>query len=384
MKVKQGFLPILTIFISICLCLVILEIGIRVFAPALYWPNRDPMDDWQLDKLLGWVQKPNIDSTERMEFGWTLRFRTNEDGLTPGSAHPLKEPGKIRVMFFGDSVVVGRAVPQDQTVSAQLEKLLTKNGLNVEVLNAGVQAYGTDQSLLRMEQLLPIYHPDIVIYGLCQNDFFDNQSSEIANKAKPMFKMMENGDVEFIYPVLKDKIYPGGYGLSQLIRYSAVYRFLRPALYNLRRTLGITDNKSNIISIDAFYYKPELLNKLNWKLFAYLLRRMKQTSMANEAQFFFYAHPALQEVWNPVINDLRKSLGLKPEQYDRFAIENRLMKLSAEENIIFMPLISYFLQHESEGPFHLLPSDPHCNQTGYRLIATKLYSYLTQTLIDKK
>ena len=273
--------------------------------------------------------------------------------------------------MIGDSIVVGRAVPQDQTVSAQLEQLLRKIGINADVLNAGVQAYGTDQSLLRLEQLLPLYKPDVVIYGFCQNDFFDNQNSEIAHKAKPIFKIMEDGQVKLIPPKLKDRLYPGGYGIIQVIRYSAIYRFFRPALYNLRKKLGKMDNKSNIIAIDELYYKPEILQKANWQLFGYLLQRMKDDSLKNGAQFFFYAHPALQEVWHPVIKDLRKSLGLKPEQYDRFAIENRLIKLSAEENLVFLPLINYFLQHESEGPFHLLPSDPHCNQTGYRLIAER-------------
>jgi hypothetical protein len=360
-----------------------MEIGIRLFVPLVYWPSRDPMEDWQLDRVLGWVQKPNMDVTERTEYGWVVRFRTNRDGCTPGDATRQRTPGKMRIMIFGDSTVVGRSVPQDQTVSAQLTAMLRKKGLNVEVINAGVQGYGTDQSLLRMEQLLPLYHPDMVIYGLCQNNFGHNQLSENHYQAKPIFKMTPEGEFKMIPPALKDKIYLADYGPRQFIREMALYRLLRPAIFQLRQTIGKLDDKRTIISLDEFYYDPQALDKkVDWKLFRYLVSRMNKVSKANGACFWFYAHPALQEVWGPSIKKLQQSLGLNPGQYDRYAVENRLKKIAGEDGLVFVPIIDYFRQHESEGPFHLLPLDPHCNQTGYKLIAQVLCNCCAKLLTE--
>ena len=379
MKVRNIVIAVSTIIVSVFLCLLIMELGIRLFVPQVYWPSRDPMENWQLDRVLGWVQKPNMDVSERTEYGWVVRFRTNQDGCTPGDATRQRTPGKRRIMIFGDSVVVGRGVPQDQTVSAQLTELLRKKGINAEVINAGVQGYGTDQSLLRLEQLVPLYHPDMVIYGLCQNNFGHNQLSENHFQAKPIFKMTPEGEFKMIPPALKDEICLPDYGPRQFIRQMALYRLLRPAIFKLRQTIGKLDNKTNSLLLDEFYYNPQVLNKkIDWKLFRYLVSRMNKVSEANGARFWFYAHPALQEVWDPAIKKLQQSLGLKPEQYDRYAIENRLKKIAGEDGLVFVPLVDYFLQHESEGPFHLLPLDPHCNPTGYKLTAQVLCDYCSK------
>ena len=119
--IKKGFLlNLLTIIFFVCLSLLVLEIGVRFIVPKISWQFRDFTNDWQLDKVLGWVQKPNLDVSERTDFGWIVRFQTNADGLTPATAQRTKSNNRMRIMIFGDSIVVGRSVPQDKTVSAQL------------------------------------------------------------------------------------------------------------------------------------------------------------------------------------------------------------------------------------------------------------------------
>jgi lysophospholipase L1-like esterase len=286
-------------------------------------------------------------------------------------------------MFIGDSTVLGYSVPQDKTVSAQHQQLFQRKGLNVEIINAGVEGYGTDQSLLLMERLIPLYHPDIVIYGLCQNDFGENQTREVHGQAKPIFKITHNGNAEMTPPVLKDKIYSGGSGIRKWIQYIALYRLLQPSMFKLRVKLFGWHNSKNGVTddLDKLYVSPETLEAIDWNLFRYLLNRMKVISNTNGAQFLFYSHPALQEVWDPYIKNIEQNLGLTPGQYDRYVIENKLIKISNEENIVFIPMIDWFLKHSSEGPFHLLPRDPHCNSNGYRLIAERLSPYLSQLII---
>ena len=377
MNKKGRLLNLLTIICFVCLSLLVLEVGVRLIVPKSSWQFRDFTSDWQLDKVIGWVQKPNLDVSERTDFGWIVRFQTNADGLTPATAQRIKANNRIRIMIFGDSIVVGRAVPQDKTISAQLEQLLQSRNINAEVINAGVQGYATDQSLLRMIQLLPLYKPDLVIYGLCQNDFWGNQASQANGQAKPVYKIRAHGEIEMVPPVLKDKIYSGGSGLQKWVQYSALYRYLQPGILQLRMMLARWNGKNTVVpdELDEFYYNKQSLNKINWNLFRYLLKQMEMVSKANGAQFLFYAHPALHEVWGPYIKNIEEILKLKPGQYDKYAIELELTRIANEENIVFIPMINWFWKHESEGPFHLLPRDPHCNQTGYRLIAENLYGY---------
>jgi hypothetical protein len=374
---KSVLLNLLTIICFVCLSFLVLEIGVRLIVPKTSWQFRDFTSDWQLDKVLGWVQKPNLDVSDRTDFGWVVRFQTNKDGLTPATAQRIKTNNRLRIMIFGDSTVVGRTIPQDKTISAQLEQLLYSKNINAEVINAGVQGYATDQILLRMIQLVPLYKPDIVIYGLCQNDFLGNQDSQANGQAKPVYKIREHGEIELIPPVLKDKIYSGGSGLRKWIQYSALYRYLQPGFLKLRMMLGRLNGQNTVVpdELDEFYYNKQSLNKINWDLFKYLIKEMAMVSKVNGAQFLFYAHPSLHEVWEPYIKNIEQILKLKPGQYDKYAIELQLTRIANEEHIVFIPMINWFWKHESEGPFHLLPRDPHCNPNGYRLIAENLSGY---------
>lgn len=384
---KKGFLlNLLTIIFFVCLSLLVLEIGVRLIVPKISWQFRDFTSDWQLDKVLGWVQKPNLDVSERTDYGWIVRFQTNEDGLTPATAQRTKINNRMRIMIFGDSIVVGRPVPQDKTVSAQLEQLLQSMNINVEVINAGVEGYATDQTLLRMIQILPLYKPDMVIYGLCQNDFLGNKDSESNGQAKPVYKIMEHGEIEMVPPVLKDKIYSGGSGLRKWIQYSALYRYLQPGILKLRMMLGRWNSQNTFVpdELDEFYYNKQSLKKINWNLFKYLLNQMKVVSNANGAQLNFYAHPSLQEVWELYIKNIEETLKIEPGKYDKYAIELQLIRIANQENIVFIPMIDWFWKHQSEGPFHLLPRDPHCNQIGYRLIAENLCRYCSEFFTNKR
>ena len=365
---------------SLTLILLTAEIAIRLFVPADRWKFRDATQDWMLDKRLGWIQKPGLDVTSTTEFGWTVRFQTNEDGLTPPTARREKKAGILRIMFFGDSTVVGRSVPQDQTVNAQLESLLREKGIPAEVFNAGVQGYSTDQVLLRMEELPPLYKPDVVIYGACDNDFGGNVSRVAYGQAKPVFRLKANGDLEEIPPTLNPRVNSFGSGLGKWLQHSALYRFFQPQLIILRARMGRWEERNLLGIAPEIYYKPESLDQIDWHIFSALVRKMKEVAEENHARFLFYSHPAIAEVWDPYIRDTERRLRLKPGEYDRHALERRLEEVAKQTETKFIPLIDGFVARQSEGPFHLLPRDPHANPRGNKLTAQALGKSILQKL----
>ena len=363
--------------LSLAASLLIGEIAARLFVPHSQWKFRDATSDWVLDKRLGWTQKPNLDVVTSTDFDWVVRFQTNEDGLTPPASRRIKKKDLLRVMMFGDSTIVGRSLPQDKTVSALLENYLRGKGVKVEVINAGVQGYSTDQVFLRMQELLPLYRPDIVIYGACDNDLGGNVLRMAYGQVKPMFRIKSNGDLEEIPPELTDKIISFGGGPRKWLQYSALYRLIQPALLFLRARLGGWEERNLFGIAPEIYYDSQALEKMDWRIFSSLVKRMKQTADENNAQFFFYTHPAIAEVWDPYIRQTEKKLGLKPRQYDRHALERRFQAVARETGTRFIPAIDYFISRQSEGPFHLLPRDPHSNPAGTRLTAEVLGRALT-------
>lgn len=83
-------------------------------------------------------------------------------------------PGTLRIVCLGDSSTFGLTVAEDETWPAQLQRILAGlfEGLGqVEVFNAGVIGYSTEQNRRQLErELLPLRPDAVVICPTAQND----------------------------------------------------------------------------------------------------------------------------------------------------------------------------------------------------------------------
>ena len=104
---------------------------------------------------------------------WT--FVTNAQGFRNDRDFSYEKPaGTIRVMSLGDSHTQGYEVRQDRTFSAVIERYLTEQGVDAEVLNTGVSGFSTAEEVAFFENEGVRYHPDFVVVGFYANDFEDN------------------------------------------------------------------------------------------------------------------------------------------------------------------------------------------------------------------
>jgi hypothetical protein len=76
-------------------------------------------------------------------------------------------PAKRRVAIVGDSFTFGLEVRYDETWGHHLELAA---GSEFQVLNFGVDGYGVDQAYLRYTRDVRSWHPDIVIFGVINDD----------------------------------------------------------------------------------------------------------------------------------------------------------------------------------------------------------------------
>ena len=330
---------------------------------------------------LGWTQKPNLDVKSRIPGrDWVVRFRTNPDGITPAEARHRRQPRTRRVMIFGDSTVLGRSVPRDRTVTQQLERLLSRGGVKTEVINAGVQGYSTDQVLLHIRRLAPLYRPDVVIYGFCLNDLGGIGLRRAYGLPKPMFVPNARDQLELLPPELDRSAIPSfGQGPRKWLQDSALYRLLQPQILLLRSHLMSWEERNLLGLPDEIYYRGLVRRHVNGELLAVLLSEMNKVCLENGVRFLFYSHPSIQEVWDAYIRRVQTKLRLAPGQYDRYALEEFLAGTAKEVSVAFCPLVDYFVSQQNRGPFHLLPRDPHCNPVGYRLQAEALARFLSQS-----
>jgi lysophospholipase L1-like esterase len=355
---------------SLWVLLLCLELLTRLFLPAGYWRHRDAAADWQLDSELGWVNRPNLD-TESRDLDWVMRYRTNPDGLVPAESRRERKAGVLRIMVFGDSMVVGRSVPQDEIYTARLEERLRERGIAAEVINAGVQGYSTDQALLLMERLLPLYRPNVVLFGSTLNDFGGNELSHANGQAKARFLLI--GDtLEFIPPQVADEIRPIGGGPRVWIQRSAFYRAIQPRLFTLRARYAGWRERNLMGLMLEIYVNRAALEKFDWRLFEALVERMQRSAKAAGARFFLFSHPEIAEVWPPYIEMARRELGPQYLRYEPLAAQRRVEAAAKEAGVEYIGAAPYFRDRTARGPFHLVPFDGHLNSEGHAMLAEVL------------
>lgn len=112
--------------------------------------------------------RPNVSAWHVGYDDRPVKVDINSSGFRGPELKP--SPGH-RLIFLGDSVVFNGGVPWENTFVALLERSLRDQGLDVEVVNAGLADVGIDQYLRQVQgKRFAALAPDLVVVGLYLND----------------------------------------------------------------------------------------------------------------------------------------------------------------------------------------------------------------------
>lgn len=147
-------------FCGLC-CLIALEILLRLLlssaAPA--------QDDFLVPSdALGvhYTLRPNYDREGHVRTD--ARSLRRRDGSSEGA--------DWTILFVGDSVLFGGAVPYEENVSYRLEEALARKlDASVAVWNAGVPGFNSEQEAAWMRVKAPEVRPDLILVQFCMNDY---------------------------------------------------------------------------------------------------------------------------------------------------------------------------------------------------------------------
>lgn len=195
--------------LSVVLTLGVVEVVFRLLGyRPVYSVYSKPDEFFRADPELGWSFAPDTQGTYVGPRPFPVEFRTdvriNSLGLRGPEIEPVPDGG-LRVLVLGDSWVAGLEVPEDRTYSALLQDELTDRlGVPVQVINAGVRGYGTDQSWLLYRERLRDLEPDLVVHHTTGNDPEDNTVVHRMHRAfsKPAFVLEGDGGLRRVgHPV---------------------------------------------------------------------------------------------------------------------------------------------------------------------------------------
>lgn len=135
-----------------------------------------------------------------------LIFTINDD---KNYRNPLKvkDSTKTNIAFVGDSVTWGVGVAPNYTYPISFEKIFNQNtsGKKVLVNNFAIPAYNLDQEyLLIKEKILPYYQPDIIVWNLNINDFWEsNYSCLFAPQGHQWIRISARKNIYYWYGAIK-------------------------------------------------------------------------------------------------------------------------------------------------------------------------------------
>ena len=164
---------ILIIF-SLAISIIAFEVVLRVFFPKYEYAAESKYD---LDDLRIWSRRPDVHYTRQRPgtSAYHSVFYNNLALRQHRNIFPVDLLGRQTVVVFGDSMTENIRIPVQYGFVDVLDYLLNRSSGDYDVLNFGVDGYGTDQSYL--------YY----------------KSSNVAKSAKHVFYLFYSNDLRNIY-----------------------------------------------------------------------------------------------------------------------------------------------------------------------------------------
>lgn len=212
-RVRQR---LLALAISGVLSFVACEIAVRILIGAPLAEHL-PILTIQANEFRGWEMVPGEEHKTYHHL-----VHVNALGLRGPELGP-KEPGEIRVLTLGDSLIYGQGAGDDETVPHVMEELLNEDapeGHTYRVVNGGLRAYATNQELGLLRELGPTIRPDVVVLFWYWNDIVE------PNIQSNYERFRRTGPVAFDIKRRMEGWPAFKWHLVQLVRHSALFMYL--------------------------------------------------------------------------------------------------------------------------------------------------------------
>jgi hypothetical protein len=408
---------ILLVVLGLLLPLFILEIGVRVINLA---PPADPNPAiWTPHPLMGWWHIPHSGGTFHSDYNeFETDVRINARGLRDREIGYDNPDQAFRVLSLADSFGEALQVELDDTYHKQLEMLLADSlDQPVEVLNAGVGGWGTDQEAIFYVAEGFRYNPDVVLLAFfVRNDAVNNYGPlEIerngGSQQKEFFTLAddgtlvpppvqeETGDTVTANPdkVGHDEVRenpPPLLGVSDTLwRWSALYRLLVPYLRDIPAVVqnlgpsgilggeGVVRAGHPATPIPFFVYQnpPNEDFAAAWNLTEAIIARLNDEVARRRSQLVVVLVAAPEQVYPQAWEaTLAANPAMQNINWDLDAPNRRLAEFLEKQNIPYLDLLPVFraAAAQPDSPHLHFRHDQHWTEAGHQLAAETIHDFL--------
>lgn len=346
---SRFIFPVISIFISVMIALLIGEFAVRQLQLSKTWASyidRDQvLQKITTEKKIGFTRIPNCE----FEAPRHIIFKINSRGFRDVNHTEKNDSTKTRIAFIGDSVTEGFGVETETRFSNVFENKVNEvyHGM-LETFNFGIAGYSTMDELEILKSEVLACDPHYVFLQMNLNDFSRNEDQE---------KYLQSGKSKsFHFENSKDFGEKSTGIIGWLQEHSALYLYIAET-YNYNK---LRNNISNGMTPSGASIK---INQ--WNLTCRLLSEMDSVCRINNSTLIVSYIPLETEVL--IGSD---SIG----NY----INNKIHEFCSSKKILSLPVISELRKAENKNSLFL--DNCHLSVEGNRIVAEKLSSVLLSTI----
>lgn len=248
----------------------------------------------------------------------------------------------FRVLFLGDSMIMGVGVQDNETLPKQLENILRhKAGSKdrfIEVFNLGIASYSTEQYEATLKEVGLIFKPDLIIVSIYAND----PGEDIMNKQNSKYIWLR---------AIPDSIFP--YPVNVYLE------------TNFKLFLFLATKYYGFVNHYAQYSNPltnNILYNQGWQLTEDAMVNMQSLAKSVSSNIAFIGIPSIDEVLGT---------GKMPE--DRGA---RFIEIGKRHNLFYFDLETDLKKQSAPKDLFLGGVDIHFTLHGNQIAAELIADYL--------
>ncbi len=333
--------------------LAVAEVGVRLVAPQ-------PTGLSHQDRYGLALHYPGI-TRYLPQYGHSVSF--NSAGMRDRDHRIEKPPGVFRILLLGDSFMEALQVPLEAALPSLLEVELTdRTGRSVEVVNAGVSGWGTDDELRYLTEYGLQYQPDLVVVAMTlHNDISDNLREDWNTIRQGRLAEQPRAPMPYMtYKIVELKAFLATrFQLYQLWRRARH----RGEIVQTRRQLD-----SHIVQLFR-EPTPERIAR-GYELTELLLERMKEVTAAAGGQVAVVLLPLRVQLTDSSFADFVRAAGSTEDGMPPGKPQRIVTSIADSLGIPVIDLLPAFRQWSADSAAPLyLEWDGHWNEAGHRLAA---------------
>ena len=353
MRQTKGWLSCGLVIGAIAVGILLGEMGLRLFYPQ-------QLGVWRQDRDGLGLHWPGL-VTYFPQSGFPVAF--NSAGMRDREHAMTKPEGVFRVLVLGDSFMEALQVPFEESFPSLVEHELSQGtGRRVEVVNASVSGWGTDDELTYLTRYGMQWKPDLILVVMTlHNDISDN--------LREQFHTIRNGqlveqpppkDSLLRYELLRAKAY--------LSAKSHAYRLLMRA----RRAREVREEARQLDShvVALFRSTADAQISRGLELTGLLLERMQSLAASERSRLVLVMLPVALQLSDQEFAEFARSVPRSSGKLENDRPQRLMTRVGDRLGVAVIDLLPGFRDWTMRGARSLyLERDGHWNERGHRLAA---------------